>query len=61
MKKVTAKKRSFAKTRRKGMPRDKPVSLAPLDFGQALAGLLAVKPAPKPKRKRKVSRKKKTG
>jgi hypothetical protein len=37
------------KTKRKiGEPREKPLSLSPLEFEQALAQLLAVKP-PKPK------------
>lgn len=37
------------------MPDEKPVSLAPLDLGQALSGLLQVKPPekpPRPKRKK---------
>ena len=37
------------------MPDEKPVSLAPLDLGKALSGLLAVKPPAaqeKPKRKK---------
>ena len=47
------------KTRRKpGEPREKPVSLAPLDFKDALAGLLAVKPEPKQKKKRKQEKEK---
>lgn len=33
--------------------REAPVSLAPLDLGEALAGLLLVKPQPEPKPKRK--------
>ena len=37
--------------RKKGEPREKPLSLAPLDYKDALAGLLAVKSEPKPKKK----------
>jgi hypothetical protein len=38
--------------RKKGQPRENPVSLAPLDFKDALAGLLAVKPQKKPKKRK---------
>jgi hypothetical protein len=43
------------------VPEEKPVSLAPLDLGKALKGLLEVKPpdkAEKPKRKKKGERRK---
>lgn len=55
---ATAKeKKTKNRTRRKrGEPREKPVSLAPLEFKDALMGLLVVKPEPKPN-KRKVKQK----
>lgn len=34
------------------MGRERPVSLMPLDFGQAIDGLLAVPPKPKPAKKK---------
>jgi hypothetical protein len=38
--------------RKKGQSRENPVSLAPLGFKDALAGLLAVKPEPKTKKRK---------
>ena len=46
--KKNAKKKS---TRKKGEPRENPVSLAPVEFEEALKRLLAVKPDPETKRK----------
>jgi hypothetical protein len=43
--------RKRAKKRKAGEPRENPVSLAPLDFEKALAGLLVVKPTPKDNKK----------
>jgi len=43
--------RTKNKKHKPGEPRENPVSLAPLNFEQALAGLLAVKPTPDDKKK----------
>lgn len=55
------RKSQKVKKSRKGEPRENPVSLAPLDFETALAGLLAVKPEPKDKKKPEQEEKKKPG